>query len=381
MLRYYLSPENSLVSESLPLQALIPNFPWDEYKEGKGFTLLHEIVCSISGRDLDNAIQGHPADVNRLDHEGRSPLEMAIRHENMAAIGTLLRRGADPNICDGKIISAAMSTSLTNRLMITELLLRSGATIYDYVMEEFLIEWCYFRTLSISPNPESLAMDRLLIEHGMNINYQARCFGGRTILMHLCLEGSITNPSLDHIKHLIGHRADLELKDYTGHTALHLAIISGKSEALKAVVHAGACLDVKTNRGNTIIHLMVIFDRSGNIAKAMSEIYIGRPDLDTKNEDGLTAYDLLRKRNGLRWQKYCEKLLESTYGGPSYSIFLRLLHSVRVDDEYQVILALEAFLHRIQDSQGIPKDQQYPPLGEYLSDDKDENPVPGAWPL
>lgn len=359
--------------EALPLPELIPNFPWDEYKEVQQFTLLHEIVCRISPRDLDSAVQTHSADINKLDHDGHSPLDLAIRHSNIAAIRTLLRRGADPNASNGTPICEALSSSNKKTLEIVELLLRSGATVHGSA--EIVTAWIesppkvyewQFENAS-----ELLILDRVLIEHGIDINHQAQ---GQTLLMCLCTR-VWTETSIDRIEQLIGLGADLELRDFTGRTALHLAFESDNFGAIKLLFHAGARLDVKTNDGDTVAHLAVICSKSCNRVKALSEIDLGRLDLDTKNEDGHTAYDLLRKRNGLKWEKYCEKL---DLSGP-YDICFYRDHFP--EKEYRTILALEALLHHIQDLQGVPKDQQYPPLGEYLSDDKDEDPVPGAWPV
>lgn len=369
--------ENFDTAEFLPLQALVPEFPWDEYKEEEEFTLLHEIVCHISGRDLDNAVQTHPADINRLDLRGRSPLMIAIHHQDIVAIRTLLRRGADPNTCNGKALCATLSTYSNKVLVIVELLLGSGATIYGSARDDVAAEWIQYSPLR-TYYPDFLAIDKILIEHGIDVNHQCHRAQEQTLLMKLCEYGWLSSQDMTpigRIEQLIGLGADLELRDSTERTALHFAIESNYSKATKFLVHAGACLDVKTNMGNTVAHLAVIFSMSIGFVKAISEIDLGRLDLGLKNEDGHTAYDLLRKRNGLKWEKHYEELCQRT----DY-----YFHSGRFSHpgtEYQTILALEALLHHIQDSQGIPKDQQYPPLVEYLSDDKDENPVPGAWPL
>lgn len=359
------------IRDAFPLQDLLPDYPWDEYKERKGFTLLHEIVCRISGRDLDNAVQTHSADINRLDRNGRSPLVMAIRHENIAAIRTLLEGGADPHICNGRPVCEAFGTASSKQIEIVELLLHSGIPIHRSARDNIAANWIRF--VSWRDCPEFFVIDRLLIEHGIDVNHQDH---GQTLLISLCMWRFYEAP-IERIEQLIGLGADLELRTFSGHTALHLAIENNYPKVMKVLFHAGARLDVKTNKGNTIAHLAVIFSTSSDLAKALSVIDLGRLDLDLKNQDGHTAFDLLRKRNGLKWENYCR--IYKLWQTRKYWTLNR--KRMNTKNEYQVILALEDLLHHIQDSQGIPTDQQYPPLGEYLCDDKDEEPVPGAWPV
>ena len=351
---------------------LIPSFPFDEYIESQGFTLVHQIVCHLNGRDLDSALHTHSADVNKLDIDGYSPLESAVRNHNISAVRTLLKRGADPNINGGAPLSLALRKP---SLVIVGLLLRSDATVHGPTGDRASKTWIYYN----GPNrtdAEGLATDRLLIQYGIDVNRQV---WGRTKLMALCQEHPAWDGNdVDRIEQLIGLGADLELRDTEGYTALHWAVCTN-SRAIEVLVNFGARIDVKTKEGDTIAHLAVICCKKTEMAEVLSEMDLGTLDMNVKNEDGHTVYDLLRKRNGLGWEAYYSEWRERKDNGshrdgeyPSRS---------RSWDEYETILALEALLHHIQDLQGVPKDQQYPPLGEYLSDDKDEDPVPGAWPV
>lgn len=200
--------------------------------------------------------------------------------------------------------------------------------------------------------------------------------------MALCDRDCDDKIILDRIEQLITYGANLELRDSKGLSALHLAFESQNPKAMKVLLHSGARLSAKTNEGNTAIHLAVIFSMQVDFVWALTEIRLARLDADMRNEDGHTAYYLLRKRNGLRWENYCEEYWDSHQEQWYWNSYQRRARMTRAqEDKYQVILALETLLHQIQDFQGIPKDQQYPPLGPYLSDDKDEEPVPGAWPV
>ena len=370
-----LNPRYLQSSEALPLRDLIPNFPWHEYKEDKRFTLLHEIVCGISGLDLDSALRTHLADIDRLDYKGRSPLEYAVHFGNITAVQTLLRRGANPMLSNGAPVREALSLGSAKTVEMTELLLHFGATVNCRVQCETARVW--METTTLFGDPWVLALDKLLIEHGMDVNHQTN--RGETMLMKLCTSWS-RERSIDRIEQLISYGANLELRNRWGARALHLAVAKQNSKALKVVIQAGARIDTILNTGQVIAHLAVSFSKSVNVVRALSEVDLARLNLDQRNKNGHTAYDLLRKRNGLRWEKYYKEVRKS------FRVDLMgnrpFLWECRArKDEYEIILALEALLHQIQDSQAIPKDQQYPPLGPYLSDDKDEEPVPGAWPV
>lgn len=361
---------------SLFLPKLIPSFPFDEYSEIRGFTLLHEIVCHISGRDLDSALQTHQADVNKLNKDGYSPLELAIKRRDVAAVRILLKRGADPNINNGTPMFSALNNT---SLVVVDLLLRSGAIVHGPAGDRAAKTWMDHHWITNKDDPEKLAIDRLLIEYGIGVNRQVL---GRTIVMALCHRRFGWYEKKSHrMEQLIDLGADLELRNAEGYTALHVAVCANNRKAIKTLLRSGARIDDKTNEGNTLAHLAVLCSREIKMAKAISEMGLRRIDLDLKNDDGHTVYDLLRKRNGLRWEKFYSEWRERRVNGSHNKDWTYPFGSRAREDEYGTILALEALLHHIQDLQGISKDQQYPPLGEYLSDDKDEDLVPGAWPV
>ena len=355
------------------LPRLIPSFPFDDFSESNGFTLLHEIVCHFNGRDLDSALQTHSEDINKLNKKRRSPLETAVMLENIAAIRTLLKRGADPNINDGNPIRLALKNP---RKVVIDLLLRSGATVLSPAADRAAKMWIDCEEYWHECDAERMVVDKLLIEYGLDVNCQVL---GRTKLMALCQERKRYGYEIGRVAQLIGLGADLELRDHEGYTALHWAVCAGDPKTIETLFHSGAPIDVKTNDGNTIAHLAVICGRRISFAEAMDEMDLGKLDLNLKNEDGHTVFDLLRKRNGLGWETYYSEWRERKANGSDKWWYPPRSRAEKGD--YTLTLVLEFLFHRIQDRQGIPKDQRYPPLGEYLSDDKDEDPVPGAWPV
>ncbi|KAL9068859.1 MAG: hypothetical protein Q9161_005946 [Pseudevernia consocians] len=348
---------------------LIQKVDFDELSEDHGFTTLHKIVCGIDLRDLDLEVQRNPHNVDKLDRDGRNPLWYAVAHGNTQFVRRLLQRGADPNLGGSAIIVEAIKWA---QLETVELLMTFGFNFTDLRLDTLLEAWKECDHWY----PDDLLQDcwvieSLVIRHWVDVNRQTTC--GMTLLMFLC---SHTNSGPDGIAQLIRRGAKLELRNISGETAILLCIDrpwEPKTDAFLKLVHAGARLDVQDYAGTTVLHRVVhrvSYGTTGlmHLLKAMQDVDVSQFDLDARDEDGYTAFDLLKKRNGITWESYYV-----AKRGKRWEAY----------DEYETptIRGLESLFHRIQDSQGIPVEQQYPPLADHLCEQTDDNTIPGAWPL
>ena len=348
---------------------LIQKIDFDELSEEYGFTTLHKIVCGIDSRDLDIELQRNPHEVDKLDGYGRSPLWYAVRHDNTQFVRPLLERGADPNLGGSAIIVQAIEWT---QLETVELLITFGFSITDLDIEDLLKAWegCY-RLTPAHLLQDCWAIESLIIRHLDDVNRQTTC--GMTLLMFLC---SHANSGPDGPAQLISRGAKLELRNSKGETALLLCIDrrwEPNTDAFLRLVYAGARLDVQDYTGSTILHRVVFcvsYDSMGlmHLLKAIQDVDVSQFDLNARDEDGYTAFDLLKKRNGITWESY----YMAKRGKRWY---------VSDKREIPIIRDLESMFHQIQDSEGIPVEQQYPPLAHYLCEQTDSNPIPGAWPL
>ncbi len=368
---HYTAEDTHFVGQSPMLTEVIPIIDWEYHTKMRSFTTLHRVVCGISEVAIDVELQDSTV-INDLDNKGRSALWYAVRKRMLTHVRKLLERGADPNIGDPPLWIATMRPA---NYEITKLLLDHGACLvipaYKY--------YGWLPGIRDDRSEDSFAIDRLLICSGVNINHTSRLVDveGVTILMRLSLSPWLRiSTTLQRLQQLISFGADLEIADQEGKTAIMCAVTSTFPEAFRCLAGAGARLDQKTVKGSTILHL-AIFRTSGaykhnrvkELCKAMHDTDLTSVDLDAKDENGNTAYDLLRIRNGPDWRGYCQNKDRRPWY--DYKDWL---------DDPQAIKVLEKLLHHVQESQGIPEADRYPPLGEYGSRDPEDPVVPGEWP-
>ena len=353
---------------------LLQKTDFDELSEDHRFTTLHKIVCGIDLHDLSSEASNHPGDLNQPDRYGRTPLWHAVAHGNTQFVRYLLGRGCNPNLGGSAIISEAIKW---DGLEIVELLIASGLNFRDLNINDLLLGW---RTFNGSYSSDLLrdcwTIESLIIRHWVKVNQQTT--SGKTLLMFVC---SRQRCSAVNIRQLVRRGADLELRNANGDTVLLFCIKKQRRpdpDALLTLIYAGARLDVQDHTGASILHHFVLCESYGTFGSRLLRVMILKDvdsrqfDLDARDEDGYTAFDLLKKRNGITWWSYYTAKRGKGWRRHDY-------HEIRC--EIQCIRSLESLFHHIQDSQGIPVEQQYPPLADYLCEQPDDKRIPGAWPL
>lgn len=348
------------------LTEFLPTVEWECHAERENFTMLHQIVCGLSSLPL-NAELRRSAAINELDRHGRSALWYAVAHRKLDYVRRLLERGADPNTGDPPIW-ADVEECLD--YAIVELLLDSGATLSRS------------RDTGWLPWPDSglegdtLAVDELLVRHGIDLDHRAEFGGveGVTILMRLTCDYQLRDAAR-RLRQLIKYGADIEIADKNGETAIMYAACHSSPETFDILARAGARLDVKTVTGSTILHLAITHTCTytpniHRLCEVMRHADITKLDLEAQDKDGNTAFDLLRMKNGPNWEGYYQSK------GPR-----RFWWPAPYEDELESISALEKLLRHIQEVQGVPEAERYPPLGEYCARIVEDEPVPGAWPV
>ena len=335
-------------------------FDFDDYIEEQKFTRTHQIVCGLSNVPLDVALK-ITTDIDTLDCEGRSALWYAVTNRRHDYVRILLERGADPNIGDPPFWRAV---EYTCNFAITKALLDHGAILGPFNEISRLNWWASIH------GSDTLAIDELLVNNGLDPDHRGDW--GRTILMHL-VGGLFYDIGSRRLKQLIELGSDMEIADDVGMTAIMYAAY-GNSEAFGVLSRAGARVDVKSADGSTILHLAIGHwrDMIPKLCELFHDVDLTKLDLDAKDEDGYRAFDLLRMRNGPDWEDYCAHKGTRWY---------RPSNENNLENELRAISALENLLHYVQEVQGVPEADRYPPLGEYCSRIIEEEPVPGAWPM
>ena len=349
---------------------------WEWYIVSQTFTTLHQIVCGLSGLSLDVGLQGSTS-IDELDRDGRSALWYAVTHRRLDYVRRLLEQGANPNIGAPPLWVAAAQYG---HFAMTEMLLNSGSSLSPTLSPPGRTGWLLWPDEYFNLHKDSLAVDELLVRHGIDLNHRATLRGveGVTILMRLAASGSHVIQQSRLIQ-LIQFGADIEITDEEGKTAIMYAVQAPSGQAFAILARAGARLDLKTVTGSTILHFAIAYTadyytylRVSELDKVMRDADFTKIDVDAKDEDGNRAYDTLRIRNGPNWDGYCKsKGIKTTWTWQDEE---------ELKAELEAISTLENLLHHVQESQGVPEADRYPPLGEYLSRDGEEEVVPGAWP-
>ena len=339
-------------------------FDFDDFIEGQNLTRIHQVVCGPSDVSLDVELQ-NSTDIDTLDGKGRSALWYAVAHRRHDHIYRLLEKGADPNTGDLPILRAL---EFSPDYAIIKALLDHRSNFGSFKESFSVDQWA--GTLGY----DTLAIDELLVKHGLHPNHQGN--GGETILMALHTNHhNHIGPS--RLKHLVKLGADTEITDEWGLTAIMHAVRYRSPRNFGILARAGARVDVKSAKG-TILHLATYpghrwySDCVPELCDVMRDVDLTNLDLDAEDENGNRAFDLLRVTNGPNWVDYCNHS-----GAYWFGPFLEY----DIQEERKAISALEELLHYVQEVQGVPEADRYPPLGEYCSRIIEEEPVPGAWPM
>jgi ankyrin repeat protein len=369
---------------------------WDEYLAKAGFGELHKIVCNVNDRDLEREILARPEEINRLDKDFKSPLYYASMLLDIAKVRILLKHGADPNASNKSILFAQIrhrASETMKSLLIASAwipaLNESHVKNEAYHADAYNLAKAWWEGQPSSNKSydeivdESCAIDRLLITHGLDLNYQD--MDGDTFLMALATYSGRHDPKVRRIRLLLEYNADIELSNNRGLRAIHCSMSSLNGWVFEILAKHGAQLDAKRGDGSTILHLAVRDAKHSSLIEVMLEQDLSSIHLNARDFQGLTAFALLKMRAGRRrdqYQAFPKLISEEKYFG---------WWGCTPEMDCKIIGKLDFLLRRIEDTQCVPVEERYPPLfnaagfveDDGFEDDKDGMPseqLPGTWP-
>ena len=109
---------------------------------------------------------------------------------------------------------------------------------------------------------------------------------------------------------------DLNAENRNGNTALHWACSNGKTETAQFIIeHSkefGIDLNAKNNSGSTALHDACIYGRTETVQMILKNWKEFGIDIKAQNNDGQTALDLIKNRDGEKYNQI-KKMLEKEY--------------------------------------------------------------------
>lgn len=262
-------------------------FDDEEYLESRIFPVLHKTVLGLSQEDLHLHLQRSTALIDEQDVDGRTALSWAAAKSDLEVVNTLLKFGADPNICSKRghtPLSWAAQSPAPARKDVMRALIENGADV-NWV-DSYKRTPLVYSTSDVD-DPNCL---HLLVDNGAKVNW--RDCHKRTPLGYAAKMGQVGN-----LRYLLSRGADPGLSDHWGYTPLFEAVHQNHYEILEVLLDNDACVpSSKSHGGMSILHVVASFSDK-RTTRILADRGVAK-DLarDEHNHDGLTALDLFEGR-------------------------------------------------------------------------------------
>ena len=271
----------------------------------KGLRPLH-YAAYVDYVDCVNLLIDEGAEVNVSDEIGYTPLHLCARKGIIGSMRALIDRGALVNYCDanenelaeniraiGYLTMEPLNFAIeNNHVECVKLLLASGAR----PNHEFFMGY----QLTVMPL-ENLECLEILLENGADPYRCNRC--GISPLMKACREHNI-----EAVRILINHGADVNVQcppRFDQKTPIHFAIESGNIIITEILIKAGARLTKPENYRNSALHAAVLKGRSDLV----TFVLLNGADIEERTEDDCTPLMLAAGTPELRERKEIIKIL------------------------------------------------------------------------
>lgn len=257
LLTFFSSPAATAISNQVRQYSMPRNENYWGESECRSFSALHHASRHGLERALNTLIDSGAYGVNELTQMGSTPIIHAAAGGHLLTTRGLLAHGADPYLRNwyGNALHCA-----------------TEANHADTVRE--LVRW------GMDPNDEKkgrpylvAALDEdaaksfaALVELGADIELQGASWGHG----HLFFIAALWD--CDEIVGLMLKRkwAEIEMRNPSGHTALHCATLGGAVTTVRRLVEAGANIDAMDNAGRTALEHAEL-DGSRTIAKLLRD--------------------------------------------------------------------------------------------------------------
>jgi len=264
------------------MRALFPSL--NSIEERRGFTRVHRIINRILHCDLEKELCRSQDLINQVDADGRTALSYAAARGDHAAVETLLRYGADPNIADrigqGPLRQSMKAFDST----CTVLLLQAGANV------NCRDNWEQTALISSVFHPQPLPFTTALLLAGADVN--AVDFQGSSALME-----AIKFNAPDAVQLLLDHQANVNVIDHFGLNPFVQGVRHNSHAALSVLLRSDTRVvhSVRDSSQKTVLHW------AAEVGDTKTLRILNRTPLEglsvyDKTATGLTAIDVAEKR-------------------------------------------------------------------------------------
>jgi ankyrin repeat protein len=233
--------------------------------DADGTTALHWAVRANDLGTVQRLLRGGAAP-NAANRNGVTPLLLAAINADAVMVETLLQAGADPNASLSAGQTILMTAARTGSAAVVRALLTHGAelNVREQVLGETPLIWA-----AVENHAEVI---KVLVEHGADVNGRSNApkfplpeYGdGKSGRLTVLPRGSWTplmyaarQNAIDAVRALAGVKADLNLTDPDGTTALVIAVINAHYELAEVLLEKGANPDIGDLTGMTPLYAAV----------------------------------------------------------------------------------------------------------------------------
>lgn len=200
-------------------------------------------LCEASSRGDINTVASlvsSGANINGRNHEGKTPIVLAIEHQLPLVVTKLLQLGVSKDVCDSakKLPPLFWAASAGNIPMAT-LLLQHGCN----PNHKSLYGSAYFLDII---DKGDMGMVQLLLDYGADVNAADRY--GRVAIQH-----AYSGNNLAMLKLLQSRGGLVNATDMTGNPIIVLALRENKDEMFDFLLERGANVNSKSNTGTSLI--------------------------------------------------------------------------------------------------------------------------------
>jgi len=171
---------------------------------------------------------------------------------------------------------------------------------------------CVYPVHQVAENGDVKLME-FILKTSFDMNAKDRW--GNTALHLACWNGQTETAQLI-IHYLKKLDIDLNAKNDCGDTALHLACIDGQTETAQLIIKNSIDFDIdlnaKSDYGRTPLHWACINGQTETVQMILKNWKEFGIDIKAQNNNGKTALDLIKRKEGERYDQI-KKLLENEY--------------------------------------------------------------------